>query len=78
MLGHRIQRASLFLQFFHPVECAAGFEPLDLSFVEAVVELDCVLAAILVRKDTREWLRGQRWGRGGGGERGFEEGERTK
>lgn len=51
------------LQLLHPVEGGARLEPLDLRLVEAVDELQGLLAAVAVLYDRRQRLggRGKRW-----------------
>lgn len=46
------------LELLHPVEGGAGAEPLDLRLVEAVVELQRLLAAVAVLHHRRQRLRG--------------------
>lgn len=48
------------LQLLHPVQGRARLEPLDLGLVEAVVELQRLLAAVTVRHDRCQGLRTMR------------------
>lgn len=61
------------LELLHPVEGGAGAEPLDLRLVEAVVELQRLLAAVAVLHHCRQRLRGN-----GGLERDLLTGRRAK